>query len=129
MSNYKAGQVIQGKSILLQNRNFYKWDNNHKVVQYRRQMKGTGEIDFGNLLYHSTLICVATDTLPLYEFVIKYVIKYVIIKWEKKSHHNHRRICVTLNLRNKFLELFVVLKTVFLKLMQILQEIIHYGEW
>ena len=42
-----------------------KWSNNYKVVQYRRQMKETKEIDFGNLLLHSPLICLATDTLPL----------------------------------------------------------------
>ena len=42
-----------------------KWGNNYKVVQYRRQMKETKEIDFGNLLLHSPLICLATDTLPL----------------------------------------------------------------
>ena len=39
-----------------------KWDNNYKVLQYREQMKETGEIDFGNLLFHSTLICLVTDT-------------------------------------------------------------------
>ena len=42
-----------------------KWGNNYKVVQYRRQMKETKEIDFGNLLLCSLLICLATDTLPL----------------------------------------------------------------
>ena len=42
-----------------------KWGNNYKVVQYRRQIKETKEIDFGNLLLHSPLICLATDTLPL----------------------------------------------------------------
>ena len=30
-------------------------------------MKEKGEIDFGNLLLYSTLICLVTDTLPLYE--------------------------------------------------------------
>ena len=45
------------------------WDNKHKVVQYRRQMKEIGQIDFGNLFLPSTLICLATDTLPLYEFL------------------------------------------------------------
>ena len=39
-----------------------KWDNNYKVLQYREQMKETGEIDFGNLLSHSTLTCLVTDT-------------------------------------------------------------------
>ena len=42
-----------------------KWGNNYKVVQYRRQIKETREIDFGNLLLHSPLICLTTDTLPL----------------------------------------------------------------
>ena len=42
-----------------------KWGNNYKVVQYRRQMKETKEIDFGSLLLHSPLISLATDTLPL----------------------------------------------------------------
>ena len=31
-------------------------------------MKETEVIDFGNLLLHSTLICLVIDTLPLYEF-------------------------------------------------------------
>ena len=42
-----------------------KWDNNYKVVQYRRQMKETKVIDFGNLQLHSPLICLVADTLPL----------------------------------------------------------------
>ena len=42
-----------------------KWGNNYKVVQYRRQMKETKEIYFGNLLLYSPLICLATDSLPL----------------------------------------------------------------
>ena len=32
-------------------------------------MEETAEIDFGNLLLLSTLICLATDTLYLYEFL------------------------------------------------------------
>ena len=39
--------------------------NNYKVVQYKRQMKETKEIDIYNLLLHSPLICLATDTLRL----------------------------------------------------------------
>ena len=50
-------QVLQSRVIFIT-----KWDNNYKVVQYREQMKETGEIDFGNLLFHSTLICLVTDT-------------------------------------------------------------------
>ena len=54
---YKVGQVLQSRVIFIT-----KWDNNYKVVQYREQMKETGKIDFGNLLFHSTLICLVTDT-------------------------------------------------------------------
>ena len=54
---YKVRQVLQSRVIFIT-----KWDNNYKVVQYREQMKETGEIDFGNLLFHSTLICLVTDT-------------------------------------------------------------------
>ena len=54
---YYKGQVLQSRVIFIT-----KWDNNYKVVQYREQMKETGEIDFGNLLFHSTLICLVTDT-------------------------------------------------------------------
>ena len=42
-----------------------KWGNNYKVLHQRRQMKETNEIDFGNLLFHSPLICLAIDTLLL----------------------------------------------------------------
>ena len=42
-----------------------KWGYKYKVLQYRRQMKETKEIDFGNLLLYSSLICLATDSLPL----------------------------------------------------------------
>ena len=42
-----------------------KCGNNYKVVEYRRQMKETKAIDFGNLLLYSPLICLVTDTLPL----------------------------------------------------------------
>ena len=52
-----GGQVLQSRVIFIT-----KWDNNHKVVQCREQMKETEEIDFGNLLFHSTLICPMTDT-------------------------------------------------------------------
>ena len=54
---YKVGQVLQSRVIFIT-----KWDNNYKVVQYRQQMKETGKIDFGNLLFHSTLVCLVTDT-------------------------------------------------------------------
>ena len=46
-------------------------------------MKETGEIDFGNLLLHSTLTCLATDTLPLYEFL------EVEILLQSKERRNH----------------------------------------
>ena len=55
--NYKVGQVLQSRVVFI-----IKWDNNYKVVQHREQMKETGEIDFVNLLFHSTLICLVTDT-------------------------------------------------------------------
>ena len=57
---YKVGQVLESRVIFVT-----KWGNNYNVVQYRRQMKETAEIDFGGLLLHSTLICLATDTLTL----------------------------------------------------------------
>ena len=52
-----GGQVLQSRVIFIK-----KWDNNDKVVQYREQMKETGEIDFGNPLFHLTLICPVTHT-------------------------------------------------------------------
>ena len=69
------------------------WDNNYKIVQYRKQMKETGEIDFGNLFLYSTLTCQETDTLSLHEFFRSW--NSVIIKRKKKSHPHYRRICVT----------------------------------
>ena len=54
---YKVGQVLQNRVVFI-----IKWDSNYKVVQHREQMKETGEIDFVNLLFHSTLICLVTDT-------------------------------------------------------------------
>ena len=49
-SLYKAGQLFW---ITKQGNFTTKWGNNYKVVQYRRQMKETKEIDFGSLLLHS----------------------------------------------------------------------------
>ena len=54
---YKVGQVLQSRVTFIT-----KKGNNYKVVQHREQMKETREIDFGNLLFHSTLICLVTDT-------------------------------------------------------------------
>ena len=54
---YNTGQVLQSRVIFIA-----KWDNSYKVVQYREQMKETEEVDFGNLLFHSTLICLVTET-------------------------------------------------------------------
>ena len=54
---YKVGQVLQSRVIFIT-----KKDSNYKVVQYKEQMKETGEIDFGNLLFHSTLIYLVADT-------------------------------------------------------------------
>ena len=59
-----------------------KWGNSYKVVQYRRQMKETGERDFDNLLIHSPLICLASDTLPL-EIIEKLKLK------SKERRRNH----------------------------------------
>ena len=54
---YKVGQVLQSRVIFIT-----KKDNNYKVGQYKEKMKETREIDFGNLLFHSTLICLVTNT-------------------------------------------------------------------
>ena len=78
-------------------------------------MKETEETDFGNLLLHSTLICLATDALPLYEFFRSW--NSIVIKRKKKSHPHKRRICVTW----KFKKLLVVscIENYFRKLLQI----------
>ena len=86
-------------------------------MQYRRQMKETGEIDFGNILLYWTLICLATHTLPLYEFFKSW--KSVMIKRKKKSHVSAWLV----NLRNNYLELFLVLKTIFLDSFKILRKL------
>ena len=39
--------------------------NNYKAVHYRRQMKEKKEIDFGNLLLHSPLICLLRQLEPV----------------------------------------------------------------
>ena len=59
--------IKQGSFFELQSGAIFttKWGNNYKVVQNRRQIKETKEIDFGNLLFHSPLICLTTGTLPL----------------------------------------------------------------
>ena len=66
-------------------------------------MKETWEIDFGNLLIHSTLIDLATDTLLLYEFLRS--LNSVIIKRKKKSRPHHRRICVTCKVEKQLFRL------------------------
>ena len=45
-----GGQVLQSRVIFIT-----KWDNSHKVVQYREQMKETGEIDFGKICRKSSI--------------------------------------------------------------------------
>ena len=105
--------VIQNRAILITKwSNFItRGDNNHKVVQYRRQMKETGEIDFGNLLLHSTLTCLATDTLPLYEFL---EVEILLKSKERRNHTPNTDVSAWLvSLRNNYLELFVVFKTIF----------------
>ena len=59
--------IKQDSFFELQSRAIFttKWGNNYNVVHYRRQMKETKEIDFGSLMLHSPLICLATDSLPL----------------------------------------------------------------
>ena len=47
-------------------------------------MKEKEEISFGNLLLHSPLIYLMTDTLPLYEFYKS--LNSIVIKRKKKSH-------------------------------------------
>ena len=59
--------IKQDSFFELQSRAIFttKWGNNYNVVHYKRQMKETKEIDFGSLMLHSPLICLATDSLPL----------------------------------------------------------------
>ena len=52
-------------------------------MRCRSLIKEIWDIDFGNLLFHLTLICLATDTLPLYEFFRSW--NSIIIKRKKKS--------------------------------------------
>ena len=93
-SLYKAGRLFW---ITKQGNFTTKWGNNYKVVQYRRQMKETKEIDFGSLLLDSPLICLVTDSLPL--GIIK-KLKYNQKK-EEISYPHHRRICVTYKLEKQ----------------------------
>ena len=62
---YKVGQVLKRRTIFITKwvNVITNWDNSYKVVQYRRQMKETGKIDFYNLFLHSTLICLASVAL------------------------------------------------------------------
>ena len=74
--NFTANQLLKRSvKVFIKQESFFelqsganfttKWGNNYKVLHYRRQMKETKEIDFGNLLFHSPLICLVIDTLPL----------------------------------------------------------------
>ena len=74
-------------------------------------MKETWKIDYGNLLLHSTLICLATDTLPLYEFFRSW--NCVIIKRKKKSHPHHRSICLTCKLEKQLFRVVSCIESYF----------------
>ena len=76
-------------------------------MRYRRQMKETWEIDFGNLLLHLILTCLATNTWPIYEFFRS--LNSVIIERKRKSHPHHRRVCVTCKLEK---QLFTVVSCI-----------------
>ena len=89
-------------------------------------------MDFGNLLFDSPLICLATDNLLI---GISEKLKFCqsqkkeqIIPPLSPSPFDNRGIWETSKLEKQLLELLLVLKTVFLKLLQNLQEITHYGE-
>ena len=98
---YKVGEVLQSRVIFIT-----KWGNNYKVVQCRELMKETGEIDFANLLLHSTLKGLLRSW------------NSVIIKRKKKAHTHHRRICVLVSLRNNYLEVCLVLNSILIELLQ-----------
>ena len=95
-------------------------------MQYNSKWKKQ-EIDFGNLLLHSTLICLATDALPLYEFFRSW--NSILIKRKKKSHPHKRRICVAWKFKKQLLGVVSCIENYFPKLLQNLLEIIHYREW
>ena len=85
------------------------WDNNYKVMQCRREMKETGEIDFGNVLLYSTLIYQVTDFYPIRNYweVDKFCYN------QKKNHTFTTNLFVWLvSLRNIYLEVFLVLKII-----------------
>ena len=75
---YKVGQVLQSRVVFI-----IKLDSNYKVVQHREQMKETGEIDFINLLFHSTLICLVKTLTGINE---KLKLCYNQIKKEEIKH-------------------------------------------
>ena len=105
---YKVGQVIPSGTIFIT-----KWGNNHKVGQYRRQMKKTREIDSGNLLLHSPLIFLATVTLPL---GILQKLKFCYNQKKEETKPPTTDISAWfVSLRNNYLQLFLVLKTFFHK--------------
>ena len=87
---YKVGLILPSGTIFVT-----KWGSNYKVMQYRRQMKETGEMDLGNGLLHSPIFCLATDTLPL---GILEKLKFCNNKKGRNHKPLHRRISVTCNL-------------------------------
>ena len=86
------------------------WDNNYKVMQCRRQMKETGEIDFGNVLLYSTLICQVTDFYPDRNY---WEVDKFCYNQKKRNHTFTTNLSVWLvSLRNIYLEVFLVLKII-----------------
>ena len=92
------------------------WDNNYKVMQCRQQMKEKGEIDFGNLLLYSTLICQVTDLYPDRNY---WEVDKFCYNQKKRNHTITTDLSVWLvSLRNIYLEVLLVLKIIVLKFLQ-----------
>ena len=86
------------------------WNNNYKVMQWRRQMKETGEIDFGNVLLYSTLICQVTDFYPDRNY---WEVDKFCYNQKKRNYTFTTNLSVWLvSLRNIYLEVFLVLKII-----------------
>ena len=86
------------------------WNSNYKVMQWRRQMKETGEIDFGNVLLYSTLICQVTDFYPDRNY---WEVDKFCYNQKKRNHTFTTNLSVWLvSLRNIYLQVFLVLKII-----------------